>query len=408
MKMDKVLETLKEDYALRASLKRKHLKVQDELEDEIEDLEQSLITSKIIPELEQYAKTLLNDLECEVYLAIKKDVNGVVEVYEEFCLMSDANIMHTEPDAPIEECDCAAEDPAQLIWNYPVLTVPAKFHETQKSDRKTFLYKLKVENGDDVKGLHISDSWSCESAVIKRNDRYGIFVCKGMDPNYPTPEYWSLPQPFIFSDVRICCESYVGDNGFVAVCRDGMWGAVEMSFDYRLQLVVPIQYRTWKEVAIEVEKLLGQHLKAEWLSFKKFQKCNNGDPSHNPKADLTQSTKINNAILLNENNKDIATGRDLRITFDDGTVFEGNNAKDTFVNALKKIGLDKIHPVGITCAGYNLVDTRKRTDKGREWQQKIGHFYVYIYFSNPTKVDFLQRIADYYHLNIKIEAIKKA
>lgn len=36
MKMDKVLETLKEDYALRASLKRKLLKVQDELEDEID------------------------------------------------------------------------------------------------------------------------------------------------------------------------------------------------------------------------------------------------------------------------------------------------------------------------------------------------------------------------------------
>ena len=83
MKMDKVLETLKEDYALRASLKRKHLKVQDELEDEIDDLEQSLITSKIIPELEQYAKTLLNDLECEVYLAIKKDSNGNVEVDDE-------------------------------------------------------------------------------------------------------------------------------------------------------------------------------------------------------------------------------------------------------------------------------------------------------------------------------------
>ena len=88
MKMDKVLETLKEDYALRASLKRKHLKVQDELEDEIDDLEQSLITSKIIPELEQYAKTLLNDLECEVYFAIKKDSNGAVEVNDEFPKLS--------------------------------------------------------------------------------------------------------------------------------------------------------------------------------------------------------------------------------------------------------------------------------------------------------------------------------
>ncbi len=37
MKMDKVLETLKENYALRASLKRKHLKVQDELEEAYND-----------------------------------------------------------------------------------------------------------------------------------------------------------------------------------------------------------------------------------------------------------------------------------------------------------------------------------------------------------------------------------
>jgi len=84
MKMDKVLETLKEDYQLRASLKRKHLKVQDELEDEIEDLEQSLITSKIIPELMDYAKTLLKDFECEVLLSIKKDINGDIVVCDEY------------------------------------------------------------------------------------------------------------------------------------------------------------------------------------------------------------------------------------------------------------------------------------------------------------------------------------
>ena len=83
MTIEEVIETLKEDYALRASLKRKNLTVQDELEDEIDDLEQSLIASKIIPELKQYAKTLLQDLECEIGLAVTKDANGIVEVKDE-------------------------------------------------------------------------------------------------------------------------------------------------------------------------------------------------------------------------------------------------------------------------------------------------------------------------------------
>ena len=83
MKIEEVIETLKEDYALRASLKRKNLTVQDELEDEIDDLEQSLIASKIIPELQQYAKTLLQDLECEIGLAVTKDANGNVEVKDD-------------------------------------------------------------------------------------------------------------------------------------------------------------------------------------------------------------------------------------------------------------------------------------------------------------------------------------
>ena len=49
--MDKKLETLKEDYILRAGLKRKKLKVHDELDAEINSLEQTLISSKIVPEL---------------------------------------------------------------------------------------------------------------------------------------------------------------------------------------------------------------------------------------------------------------------------------------------------------------------------------------------------------------------
>jgi len=221
MKMDKVLETLKEDYALRASLKRKHLKVQDELEDEIDDLEQSLITSKIIPELEQYAKSLLNDLECEVYLAIKKDTNGDVEVADELSF------------------------------------IPT--HTPQLNTKTT-------------------------------------------------------TQP------------------------------------------------------------------------------------------ISSSATPSGVILITPQNTKETMKRGLRITVN-GKVFQEKNAIQTFIEALKYIGLDNVAKVGIYCSGYNLVDTKERKDGGRRWQQQEGEKWVYVYFSNPTKAQYLFQIADFLKVNIKIEAL---
>lgn len=91
MEIREVIATLKEDYALRNSLKRKRLDVHEEVEDEIDDLEQSYISSYIIPELEKYAKELLKDLECETYLSILKDTNGDVRVSNEYVLDQSTN-----------------------------------------------------------------------------------------------------------------------------------------------------------------------------------------------------------------------------------------------------------------------------------------------------------------------------
>lgn len=109
-------------------------------------------------------------------------------------------------------------------------------------------------------------------------------------------------------------------------------------------------------------------------------------------------------LLLNADNTIEAEGRDLRITID-GKVFQEKNSIQTFIAALKYIGLDRIPQVGITCSGYNLVDTRKRTDGTRKWQQEEDGKWVYIYFSNPTKVKYLFQIAKYLKESIQIEAI---
>lgn len=208
MDINEVIIMLKDDYALRNSLKRKNLSVHDELEDEIEDLEQSFISSHVIPKLEAYARELLEDLECETIITIKKDFNGNIEVCDELCY--------------------------------------------------------------------------------------------------------------------------------------------------------------------------------------------DGTPS--------KPTMPNDTAIIPPDNKPYNPNAELVVEFPDGTIFDDDKAIWTFVDAIKKIGLENVAKVGIEIKGYNLVDKRQRTDKGRNWQKHVGSYYVYSYLSNGDKMKYLNRISTYHKLGLKIVA----
>lgn len=129
-----------------------------------------------------------------------------------------------------------------------------------------------------------------------------------------------------------------------------------------------------------------------------------GKPGQTPVGVPVYDKNSFDAIPITQQNTNDTKGRDLRITVN-GKVFESKNAIQTFIEALKYIGLNEVAKVGINCAGYNLVDTRERKDGGKRWQQQEGDKWVYVYFSNPTKAQYLFQIADCLKLNIKIEAI---
>ena len=93
----------------------------------------------------------------------------------------------------------------------------------------------------------------------------------------------------------------------------------------------------------------------------------------------------------------------LRVTFPDGTVMCHRTAIDTFIDALKKIGLDRIPEVNIEHEGCNLVSRDKLpTIPGRVKQHEVDGWYVYSNISNSTKKKELQAISDFYHLGLKI------
>lgn len=98
------------------------------------------------------------------------------------------------------------------------------------------------------------------------------------------------------------------------------------------------------------------------------------------------------------------TTKGMRVTFPDGTVIWYRQAIDTFIDALRKIGLERIPEVSIIHSDFNLVSKEKRpTVPGRIWQHECEGWYIYSNISNVTKKEDLKRISDYYQLGLKIE-----
>ena len=91
----------------------------------------------------------------------------------------------------------------------------------------------------------------------------------------------------------------------------------------------------------------------------------------------------------------------LRITFPNGDVISNRWAIEAFIETLKRIGLERIPPVGIKHSGYNLVSTDKRPNGN--WQREINGWYVYSNISNDVKCEDLRKISSSLNLGLKVE-----
>lgn len=91
------------------------------------------------------------------------------------------------------------------------------------------------------------------------------------------------------------------------------------------------------------------------------------------------------------------------VKFEDGTIIKEDKAIFTFVNSLKKIGLERIaneHPE-IQHSGYPLVGTRKYEAPSKK-QEFVDGYYVYTNISNDDKISDLLTLSNYYSLNLVI------
>jgi len=342
MDINEVISMLKDDYALRNSLKRKNLIIQEELEDEIDDLEQSYITSHVIPKLEAYAKDLLKDLECEAYLSIQKDENGLVHVSDEYGF-GDLDSNHANEDAEPSDDNTVVDDPED---------------STEKISRVGSIgFSVKFQDGTVIRHREAKDTLieSLRKIGLERVSRFRGRLFKG----YP------LVGKVKRTDGTHRWQEKVGDwYIYVNISNETKIRLLEMlSNELHLGLVIERD----DEPTLPLNAISGE------IKTDKVKR------PYNPEAELV-------------------------VEFPDGTIYDDKKAIWTFVRAIEKIGFDKVAKVGIEIQGYNLVDKRQRTDKSRTWQKHVGPYYVYSYLSNGDKIKYLNRIATYYGLDLKIVA----
>ena len=98
----------------------------------------------------------------------------------------------------------------------------------------------------------------------------------------------------------------------------------------------------------------------------------------------------------------------LRVRFPNGTIVCHNKAIDTYKEVLCRIGLQRVHNLGLTHAGYNLVGKKQRqSDKSpMMWQHKVGDWYIYVNLSNGRKMHCLKAISDELHLGLRIDVVE--
>lgn len=96
----------------------------------------------------------------------------------------------------------------------------------------------------------------------------------------------------------------------------------------------------------------------------------------------------------------------IRVQFPDGTIVCYSTAIDTFKEALRRIGLQRVHDLHLQHAGYNIVSRKERMDASVLCQHKLDGWYIYCNLNNIAKMRYLQIISEKLHLGLKVDVAK--
>lgn len=98
--------------------------------------------------------------------------------------------------------------------------------------------------------------------------------------------------------------------------------------------------------------------------------------------------------------------RDLAVTFPDGTEIAEKTAVETFVKAVKKIGVAEVRKVvedhNLKFCKVPVISNRRDAKYGKSQKELGGGWLLITHSSNLTKKQFLDKVSDVLHLGLKV------
>ncbi len=95
----------------------------------------------------------------------------------------------------------------------------------------------------------------------------------------------------------------------------------------------------------------------------------------------------------------------LRVVMPDGTTICHPKAKDTFIEALIKIGIDRVRPLGLKCCKIPLISNTWDKKYKKSQHRVVGGWLIITHSATSTKKEYLDKIANMLNLHITTEII---
>lgn len=120
--------------------------------------------------------------------------------------------------------------------------------------------------------------------------------------------------------------------------------------------------------------------------------------SHQWDTGVEEETRRRVSRRIRSQSKGPKTG--LKVILSDGTIVQKPIAADTFVEVIRRMGVDNVYQLGLKLNNIPLVSEAKVPDNN---QKSLGRYYICTHCNTKTKKRYLEKIAASLNHNILVE-----